>query len=57
MKYQAYALHNFKNIPQIKKLTSEQIHDIEVVGTVLPFKTNNYVVDNLIDWSRVPNAL
>jgi KamA family protein len=55
MEYTAYMLHNFKDIPQIKNLTGEQIRDIEIVGTVLPFKTNNYVVDNLIDWSKVPN--
>jgi KamA family protein len=55
MNYIAYMLHNFKDIPQIKNLTDEEIRDIEVVGTVLPFKTNNYVVDNLIDWSKVPD--
>jgi KamA family protein len=55
MNYTAYSLHNFKDIPQIKRLTDEQIHDIEVVGTVLPFKTNNYVIENLIDWSNVPD--
>ena len=27
---------------------------VEVVGRVLPFRTNRYVVDHLIDWSRVP---
>lgn len=27
---------------------------MEVVGNVLPFKTNNYVVDELIDWNNVP---
>ena len=26
-----------------------------MVGTVLPFKTNNYVVDELIDWNNIPN--
>jgi KamA family protein len=26
---------------------------IEIVGTVLPFRTNNYVVDNLINWDKV----
>lgn len=26
---------------------------IEIVGRVLPFKTNNYVVDELIDWGNV----
>jgi L-lysine 2,3-aminomutase len=54
MQYQAYNINNFKSIPQIKMLTAEQIAAIEVVGSVLPFKTNNYVVDRLIDWSRVP---
>jgi KamA family protein len=55
MNYTAYTLHNFKDIPQIKKLSDEQIHDIEVVGTVLPFKTNNYVIDKVIDWSNIPD--
>jgi KamA family protein len=54
MQYQAYNINNYKSIPQIKTLTAEQIDAIEVVGSVLPFKTNNYVVDRLIDWSRVP---
>lgn len=50
MKYQSYLLHNYKNIPQIKNLSEEQINAIDVVGSVLPFKTNNYVVENLINW-------
>ncbi|TLX77695.1 4Fe-4S cluster-binding domain-containing protein [Labilibacter sediminis] len=52
MRYQTYTLHNFKNIPQIKKLSEDDILSIEVVGNVLPFKTNNYVVDELIDWDN-----
>jgi KamA family protein len=55
MKYQPYTLNNFKTIPQIDSLTHDQIRAIEIVGTVLPFKTNNYVIENLIDWSRVPD--
>ncbi|MCT4613295.1 MAG: radical SAM protein [Marinifilaceae bacterium] len=55
MKYRAYTLKTFKDIPQISKLTPEEIFDIEVVGEVLPFKVNNYVVDNLIDWEDVKN--
>ncbi|HQQ95332.1 MAG TPA: lysine 2,3-aminomutase [Bacteroidia bacterium] len=53
MKYQAYALHNYKNIPQIKKLNSGFTEIIETIGNVLPFKTNNYVVNQLIDWENV----
>ena len=54
-KYEAYTLKNYKKIPQIKYLSQEQIFAIEVVGRVLPFKTNNYVVDELINWENVPN--
>lgn len=52
MQYKQYSLHNFRQIPQIKMLTEEQKFEIEVVGTVLPFKTDNYVVDELIDWTN-----
>ena len=53
--YKAYKLDNFKLIPQIAALSPEIIEAIEVVGRVLPFKTNNYVVDNLINWANVPH--
>ncbi len=52
MEYKSYSLHNFREIPQISYLTEEQKFNIEVVGTVLPFKTNNYVLDELIDWDN-----
>ncbi len=52
-KYQAYGLANYRNIPQINSLSAEDLQAIEVVGRVLPFKTNNYVVEELIDWERV----
>ena len=55
MKYNSFMLHNFKNIPQVQSLSSETIEAIEIVGSVLPFKTNNYVVDNLINWDIVPD--
>jgi len=54
MKYHAYTLHNYKEIPQLKKLSESSLEAIEVVGHVLPFKSNNYVVDELIDWNNVP---
>lgn len=55
MQYKQYSLHNFRQIPQIEILTEEQKFEIEVVGLVLPFKTNNYVVDELIDWTNFEN--
>ncbi|HPF51215.1 MAG TPA: lysine 2,3-aminomutase [Draconibacterium sp.] len=52
MMYKPYSLQNFREIPQIQFLTEEEKLEIQVVGTVLPFKTDNYVVDELIDWSN-----
>lgn len=52
MQYKAYTLRNFRQIPQIGLLTEQQKFEIEVVGNVLPFKTNNYVIDELIDWEN-----
>lgn len=52
MKYRVFTLHNFRTIPQISLLPEEEKFVIEVVGHVLPFKTNNYVIDELIDWNN-----
>jgi len=51
----SYTLANFRKLPQIQKLTEEQQFEMEVVGNVLPFKANNYVVEQLIDWNNIPN--
>ena len=55
MKYNSYMLHNFRNIPEVKNINPQFIEDIEIVGSVLPFKTNNYVIENLINWSNIPD--
>jgi L-lysine 2,3-aminomutase len=49
-KYQSYTLQNYDQIPQSASLSCEDRQSIEVVGRVLPFKTNNYVTDELIQW-------
>jgi len=54
-RYKAYLLHNFRDIPQIARLSAAQQFDIEVVGHVLPFKVNNFVIDHLIDWDNAPD--
>lgn len=54
-KYEAWSLRNFRNIPQMEGVPENIRFDIEVVGNVLPFKVNNFVVDELIDWTRVPD--
>ena len=51
----SYTLGNFRTIPQIQQMSEETQFEMEVVGNVLPFKTNNYVVEQLIDWDNIPN--
>ena len=54
MKYQAYQLHNYTDIKGIDKLTATDRRAIEITGQVLPFKANNYVAEQLIDWDNIP---
>lgn len=53
--YKAYTLSNFRKIPQITALSEEDKEAIEIVGRILPFKTNNYILDELINWDDVRN--
>lgn len=55
MEFKSYTLNNFRTIPQFDRFSDEIIHNIEVVGNVLPFKVNNYVLDELIDWDDYEN--
>ncbi len=43
------------DIPGFDSLSDEERFTIDVVARVLPFRTNNYVCEQLIDWSNVPN--
>ncbi|WP_067666409.1 KamA family radical SAM protein [Nocardia miyunensis] len=36
-------------------LPDDYLRDLRVVSTVLPFRVNDYVADELIDWSAVPD--
>ncbi len=52
-KIQIYTLNNYDSIPQMKNVSDDIKRDIEVIGRVLPFKTNSYVVNELIDWDNI----
>ena len=55
LKYKAYTLKNIDQLPQYQNLSDENKFELQVVGSVLPFKTNNYVVEELIHWKNAPN--
>lgn len=42
-------------LPQLGGLSAATLAAMRAVGHVLPFRTNSYVVEQLIDWSKVPD--
>ena len=55
LRYRSITRANVHSLPEWDWLDAEQRRAIEVVSAVLPFKTNTYVVRELIDWRRVPD--
>ena len=55
MKMRFYNLRDIDTLPQLDKLSSDERFAMKVVANVLPFRANNYVVDELIDWDAVPD--
>ncbi len=55
MKYKAFTKKNMDQIKQLALLPQEARDRMTAVAEVLPFKTNNYVVEKLIDWSNIPD--
>ena len=53
-RYRAYTRKNIDTIAQFRTLTPEQRRAISAVSRVLPFRVNNYVVEELIDWDAIP---
>jgi KamA family protein len=52
--YKAYTLNNFRSLPQMARFSEDELFAMEVVANVLPFKANNYVVNELINWGNIP---
>lgn len=49
-----YGRRDIDKIPQFQQLSSEARDGMKAVSAVLPFRINQYTLDNLIDWSQVP---
>ena len=53
--FRTFQLRNLEDTPGFDRLSDHQQMVTRVVGSVLPFKTNNYVCEQLIDWDNVPD--
>ena len=50
-----FSARQFDQIPQIVNLPHDMRFAMHVVAQVLPFRVNQYVIENLIDWDNVPD--
>lgn len=53
-KIKIYTSKNYESIPQLSQLSDEIKFQIKVVSSVLPFRVNEYVINELINWNNVP---
>ncbi len=53
-KYRPVIGPKVRDIPQWDKIPAEAKEAVDVVSRVFPFRTNNYVVNELIDWNNIP---
>jgi KamA family protein len=53
-KYRAFTRKDIDRIPQLHCLDPDEIVAMKAVSAVLPFRVNEYIVEELIDWSDIP---
>jgi KamA family protein len=54
-KFKPYTRQTIHQAPQWQLLAQEMRDAVKVVSRVLPFRTNQYVMNELIDWSNIPD--
>src|SRR5699024_4416489 len=54
-RFQVFTERQLDRIEPLQQLSEEQRFTMRVVANVLPFRVNQYVIDELIDWSNVPD--
>lgn len=53
--FKVFTHRQLDKIPALAQLDPEQVFEMQVVANVLPFRVNEYVVEELIDWTNIPN--
>jgi KamA family protein len=54
-RFRAYTAKHLDALTERAGLSASERLAIRAVGMVLPFRTNEYVIENLIDWDAVPD--
>lgn len=54
-RFQSYQHRQIDKIDQLQQLPDHLRFEMRVVASVFPFRVNQFVIENLIDWDKVPN--
>jgi L-lysine 2,3-aminomutase len=54
-RFRAYGRRHIDHLPVMRHLSIEQRVALKAASTVLPFRVNEYVLSELIDWDDIPN--
>lgn len=52
--FKVYTHRQLDKIPALSRLSEEQRFEMKVVSSILPFRVNDYVIEELIDWDNIP---
>ena len=55
LKFRVHTRADIDRIPELQTLSERDRLAMKAVSAVLPFRVNRYVIENLIDWSRIPD--
>ncbi|MEM9540681.1 MAG: lysine 2,3-aminomutase [Cyanobacteria bacterium P01_E01_bin.42] len=50
-----YHAKHIDELPQLSRFSPRDRQQMRAVAAVLPFRSNNYIVEELIDWNNIPN--
>lgn len=53
--FKVFTHRQLDRIPQLAGLDEARRFEMEVVASVLPFRVNEYVIEELIDWNDIPD--
>ena len=54
-RFRVFNEQHLDRIPQLRRLSADHRFQMQVVASVLPFRVNPYVIEELIDWHHVPD--
>jgi KamA family protein len=54
-RFRAYGRRHISRIRQLGGLSKDQLLSLRIASIVLPFRVNDYVLNQLIDWSDIPS--